>query len=314
MKSIKDFKTIIIVPFYEDETSLNFLLQDLQKTFNNKFYIMVVDDGSINCKITDQTLKLLNAKGCVIKLKRNVGHQQAIAIGIKYISQYVTSNQTIIVMDSDGEDLPKSAKILSDEISKEEVDIVVAKRDKRTETFSFKIFYSIYKFIFYFLTGRVIDFGNFIALKKPAILRLSSMPELSIHIAASVISSKMNIKKVPINRGKRYANESKMNFVSLTLHGFRALMVFTEEVLVRVCLIYILVATLAAIGSIMAIALKIFGFSSPGWFSIALGILLLIMLQTGALALSLLISAGKSIEKQDTVESNKMNLVDKIFE
>jgi hypothetical protein len=140
------------------------------------------------------------------------------------------------------------------------------------------------------------------------------MPELSTHIAATTIASKLRIKKILINRSTRYAGKSKMNFFSLVLHGFRALMVFTEEVLVRVGITCIIIAFFSAIGSIIAITLKLFGFSSPGWFSIALGILLLIMLQTGALALSLLISAGKNIGENRINIRDNSDLVDKIFE
>ncbi len=314
MKKITDFENIILVPFYEDEVSLNFLLQDLNKIFHKKFYIIVVDDGSLKCNITDKNLKTFNVNGCIIKLKRNVGHQQAIAIGIRHINKYVTDNHKVIIMDCDGEDSPKSAKILVNQTVNKEVDVIVAKRDKRSETVSFKIFYFMYKLIFSFLTGRTIDFGNFLVLKKPAVSKLALMPELSTHIAATVIASKLRIKKIPINRGNRYAGNSKMNFVSLVLHGFRALMVFTEEVLVRVGIICILMATFAGFGSIIAITLKILGFSSPGWFSIALGILLLIMLQTGTLALSLLISAGKSVSENKVNQKDNSNLVDKIFE
>ena len=86
------------------------------------------------------------------------------------------------------------------------------------------------------------------------------MPQLTTHLAATVISSGLRIKRIPINRGQRYAEESKMNFFSLTLHGFRALMVFTEEVLVRVGTVCILIAIIAAIFSIIVVVLKIIGF------------------------------------------------------
>ena len=45
-------------------------------------------------------------------------------------------------------------------------------------------------------------------------------------------------------------------------------------------------------GSIIAIGLKLVGFASPGWFSVALGILLLVFLQTGALTLMTLMLTG----------------------
>ena len=83
-----------------------------------------------------------------------------------------------------------------------------------------------------------------------------------------------------------------MNFVGLALHGFKGLMVFAEDVLVRVGIACTLVAFLAVFGGVLAVALKIFGFATPGWFSVALGILLLVFLQTGALTLMTLMLTG----------------------
>ena len=83
-----------------------------------------------------------------------------------------------------------------------------------------------------------------------------------------------------------------MNFVGLALHGFRALMVFAEDVLVRVGIICAFVALFTVAASLLAIALKLAGFATPGWFSVALGILLLVFLQTGALTLMTLMLTG----------------------
>lgn len=46
------------------------------------------------------------------------------------------------------------------------------------------------------------------------------------------------------------------------------------------------------LGATAAVILKIFGYSTPGWFSVALGILVLMFLQTGALALMTLMLTG----------------------
>jgi hypothetical protein len=83
-----------------------------------------------------------------------------------------------------------------------------------------------------------------------------------------------------------------MNFVGLALHGFKGLMVFAEDVLVRAGIACAIIASLSVVGAIAAIFLKLLGFSTPGWFSVALGILVLIFLQTGALALMTLMLTG----------------------
>jgi hypothetical protein len=119
-----------------------------------------------------------------------------------------------------------------------------------------------------------------------------SMQELSIHIAGAVLASKLRVKKCPMDRGPRFCGQSRMNFVGLVLHGFKGLMVVAEDVLVRVGIACLMIAAFSVLGSVLATLLKVLGFSTPGWFSVALGILVLMFLQTGALALMTLMITG----------------------
>jgi hypothetical protein len=130
------------------------------------------------------------------------------------------------------------------------------------------------------------------AMKASGLKRLAAMQELPLHLAATALVSKLRIKPTIIDRGPRYAGRSKMNFVGLVLHAFRALMVFAEDVLVRVGIVCALIATLSVLFAMLAVILKIIGFATPGWFSVALGVLIIIFLQTGALALMTLILTG----------------------
>ena len=195
-------------------------------------------------------------------------------------------------MDSDGEDMPSTVPNLVKMLDSDDVDVVVAQRASRVETLRFKIFYFFYKRFFSLMTGRKISFGNFMALKPAAVKRLVTMQELSIHVAGAVIASKLRTAVCPLHRGARYAGQSKMNFVGLALHGFKGLMVFAEDVLVRVGITCSGVAFLSILGAVLAVLLKLVGFSTPGWFSVALGILVLIFLQTGALTLMTLMLTG----------------------
>ena len=76
------------------------------------------------------------------------------------------------------------------------------------------------------------------------------------------------------------------------LHGFKGLMVFAEDVLVRVGIACGFVAVLSVLSVIVAIFLKFSGFATPGWFSVALGILFLVFMQTGTLTLMTLMLTG----------------------
>lgn len=290
--NLTDSRFAVVMPIYEDQEASTRLFRELSSEYGDRVYVVAVDDGSVNQPVHIEALQTNGLNGVVIQLKRNVGHQRAIAIGINYVADHFPDMPCTIVMDSDGEDTPQSIRELVTPMQSHNIDVVVAQRKSRVETFRFKAFYVIYKVLFQMFTGRKISFGNFMALKPTALKRLAAMQELWMHVAGCVLTSKLRVQSIAIDRGPRYAGKSKMNFVGLALHGFRALMVFAEDVLVRVGIACALVAALAIAASLLAIVLKIAGIATPGWFSIVLGILLLMFLQTGAVTLMTLMLTG----------------------
>jgi len=292
MNTMSAKSLVVVMPVYEDVEASSQLFRHLVHDLGDDLFIVAVDDGSVRQPLTASALKEAGAEGVVLRLKRNVGHQRAIAIGMAYVADRIRDNQSLVVMDSDGEDLPSSVPKLLSRLTDAQTDVVVAQRLSRVETFRFKAFYAVYKRIFGLLSGRSISFGNFMALKPAAVKRLAVMQETTIHVAAAVLASKLRISYCPLDRGPRYAGQSKMNFVGLALHGFKGLMVFAEDVLVRVGITCSAIASMSLVGIVAAIALKLIGFSTPGWFSVALGILVLMLLQTGALSLMTLMLTG----------------------
>jgi hypothetical protein len=290
--NINNHSLIVVTPVYEDVEASSRLFKELVQEFKLKVYVVAVDDGSVKQPLFIASLEQAGVQGVVLKLRRNVGHQRAIAIGLGYASEHIQPGQQIVVMDSDGEDLPSTIHALLKNLESEDVDVVVAQRKSRVETWRFKAFYQIYKRFFSLMTGRAISFGNFMAMKPHAVQRLVVMQELSIHVAGAVLASKLRAATCSLDRGPRYAGQSKMNFVGLVLHGFKGLMVFAEDVLVRVGIACAAIAGIAVFGAATAVILKLLGYSTPGWFSIALGILVLMFLQTGALALMTLMLTG----------------------
>jgi polyisoprenyl-phosphate glycosyltransferase len=290
--SFSQSSLIIVTPVYEDGEASSRLFHELVTQFGKDVFVVAVDDGSVRQPLEISSLRAAAVEGVVLKLRRNVGHQRAIAIGLGYVSELIRQGQRVVVMDSDGEDLPATIPLLLDQLLSDTVDVAVAQRKSRVESLRFKAFYVVYKRFFSLLTGRSISFGNFMALKPGAVKRLVAMQELSIHVAGAVLASKLRTRICPIDRGSRYAGQSKMNFVGLALHGFKALMVFAEDVLVRVGVACALIAVLSVIGVSAAVLLKLLGYSTPGWFSVALGILVLMFMQTGALALMTLMLTG----------------------
>lgn len=303
--------TVIITPVFEDREAAERLFAELHRQMGARVFIVAVDDGSVRHPLTAHSLG--SAAGLVLRLRRNVGHQRAIAIGIHYAAEHLGGAQHFVVMDCDGEDLPASIPALLTALQPDDVDMVVAERRRRVETFRFKAFYQVYRRLFTALTGRSIGFGNFMALKPRALHRLAAMQELWTHLAACALASRLRIQSYPLDRGPRYAGQSKMNFVGLALHGFKALMVFAEDVLVRVGIACSLVAGASVVVALIAVGLKIAGFATPGWFSVAFGILMLMFLQTGAMTLMSLMLTG--IARSGTISKRAYRVfIDSVLE
>ncbi|WP_238151382.1 glycosyltransferase [Xanthomonas campestris] len=291
-KKMSNESFIIVTPVYEDFSASSRLFRELAASYRDRVYVVVVDDGSVREPVTTSQLADAGIDGVVLRLRRNVGHQKAIAVGLGYVEENLPEAERVVVMDSDGEDVPETIQTLLDSLKQPTVDVAVARRKSRVETIKFRVFYVVYKFIFQLLTGRSISFGNFMAMRRPALIRLNAMHEVWTHVAAGLIASKLRLAICPIDRGPRYAGQSKMNFVGLTLHGFRALMVFAEDVLVRVGLMCVVVSSASVAFALVATLLKLAGYATPGWFSMALGVLFLVFLQTGTLTLMTLMLSG----------------------
>lgn len=291
--SANPFSFVVVTPVFEDAEASTRLFQELASIFGKNVHVIAVDDGSVRQPVEVCRMNAAGLEGTVIRLRRNVGHQRAIAVGLSYVTDHMAT-APVVVMDSDGEDVPASISELLRSLDSPEVDLVVAQRKTRVESLRFKAFYAVYKRLFKLLTGRQISFGNFMALKPSAVKRLAAMQELWTHVASCVLSSRLRVITCALDRGPRYAGKSKMNFVGLALHGFRGVMVFAEDVLVRVGIASALMGVLALVGGLIAIYLKVSGHATPGWFSVSLGILVLVFLQTGSLALMSLMLTGVS--------------------
>jgi len=123
------------------------------------------------------------------------------------------------------------------------------------------------------------------------------MPELWNNLAASIIRSRLAYTTVPITRGSRFAGRSRMNLVSLILHGLSAMSVHTDTIFVRILLTAALVGATAGLGIAAVAGIRIAtDLAIPGWATTAAGDLLIIMFQTLVIvvAATLTFLAGRS--------------------
>jgi polyisoprenyl-phosphate glycosyltransferase len=271
----------ILIPLYNDWDALELLLSEIKERnsvelFNKLSFVVVDDCSSVPCDI--QRFSGYNLS--IIRLWRNVSHQKAIALGLAYLIQNVDFEK-VIVMDSDGEDRPADIQTLYEASIQEPNKIIFAQRSKRSEGLVFRLGYSIYKFLFGLLTGKTIEFGNFSILPFRQAQKLAYVSEIWNHFPGGIIRSKLPYTSIPIERGKRLAGNSKMNFVSLVLHGLSAVSVHLDTVAVRILIGSLVMILLAGLGAVLVLIIKVLSpeNASPGWATTLVTASIIVILQ-----------------------------------
>jgi hypothetical protein len=285
MSAVPD-NVYIVTPVFNDRPSLLALLREMDGLGGAVPIrrVVVVEDGSLEDPTGVEDLRGHGFDIELIRLVRNVGHQRAIAIGLVQVAGSVGADQ-VVVMDSDGEDRPQDIGPLLQALSREQCEVAVAERRKRQEGLKFRVLYRVYRAVFNLLTGQEIRFGNFCALSADAVKRLVYMQELWMHLPACVISSRLARCHVATDRGRRFFGTSKMNYVSLVVHGLRSVAVFVESVLTRIIVFCAVLAGTSLALILCALAIKVLGFATPGWMTTAVGALGGFLVQTATLAL-----------------------------
>ncbi len=279
----------IVIPLFNDWQALGLLLERIRAVnepiLTSRLAFLIVDD----CSVTDyETLpKGIGQSLSVLRLFRNVGHQKAIALGLSYLASLPEQHLTI-VMDSDGEDRPEDILPLLQKGAENPNCVVFAHRAKRHESLVFRLFYEVYKTVFRLLTGKVITFGNFSLIPAKQLRKLAYVSEIWNNYPGGVIRSKLPYTAVPLERGRRLAGESKMNFVSLVLHGLSAVSVLMDTTAVRLALFCVMMVVASVFGIGIVVALRLFtDMAVPGWASYLVFSFLIVILQAFLISLLL---------------------------
>ena len=156
----------VVMPLRDDWTSAAELIRRLDSAISCNactMEILLVDDASVerydhnDFQDSFSSVRVIRS----LRLRRNLGHQRAIAIGLVYVHQ-TTGCDAVIVMDADGEDTPEGvAQLLRAYSDTHGEKVIFAERSRRSESRQFKFFYVLYKFVHRCLTGMNVRVGNF---------------------------------------------------------------------------------------------------------------------------------------------------------
>jgi glycosyltransferase involved in cell wall biosynthesis len=277
--------TLILMPAYNDWESAAPLLQSLDATLfaaGLAARVLIVDDGStlgMPDNLAPGPFKALRGIE-VLHLRRNLGHQRAICVGLCHAEAKIPCRE-IVVMDSDGEDAPEALPPLVSKCrATGGMAIVFAERTRRSEGLTFRIFYHLYRALHRLLVGAPIRVGNFSVIPFARLQSLVTVPELWSHYAAAVFVSRQSYTMIPTTRAKRLAGRSRMNLVSLVVHGLTALSVFSDRIGVRLLAFVAGLQGLVLLGLLAVLGTRLFTpLAIPGWATYSAGLLLILLCQ-----------------------------------
>jgi polyisoprenyl-phosphate glycosyltransferase len=289
-------RAIILIPLFNDWEAAGLLLKQLDETLESYPMtpeVLLVDDGSTQPMppgFPHAHFKALRAVE-ILRLRRNIGHQRAIAVGLVFLYENRPC-RAVIVMDADGEDQPSGILPLTEAFYRENQQrIVFAARSKRLERLWFRSLYKVYRMLHLLVTGDPVRVGNFSIVPSAFLSKLVVIPEIWNHYAAAVIRTRIGSTSIPVERGRRLTGESRMNFIALLLHGLRAFFVYGEVIGAR---LLVAIACLLILGTLVAgVALAVHFTTSlfiPGLFLSIVGALGIILLQAVLIALILVFS------------------------
>ena len=292
---------IIVMPVYEDWESAGMLCRAIDECLaafpQIRATVLLVDDGSSTPQPDNfpGQVPTTIASISVLRLRRNLGHQRAIAVALAYVQENIPGDAALI-MDADGEDRPEDIpRLVEAFLASDRPVTVFAERGRRIESFSFKLFYSVYRLLHRMLTGRTIRFGNFSLLPRRHIDSIVAYPELWNHYAAAVLKARIPYTTVRTDRGKRLRGKSQMSFVSLVIHGLSALFAGYEVVSTRLLVGTALLGVAFFFLLLAVLAVRLFThLAIPGWATFTGGLLFVLVTQSAAALITIIFSVMMS--------------------
>jgi glycosyltransferase involved in cell wall biosynthesis len=279
---------VILIPLFNDWDTFARLavrLDEVLAAEGLQADVLIVDDASViepTERVVPRQFRALRRVD-VLGLRRNLGHQRAIAVGLAYIQDRLgaAGYEAVVVMDGDGEDAPEDVPRLLDRLRQEGgKTIVFAERTRRSESLTFQVFYFLYRQLHVVLTSKRVRVGNFSAIPRRRLESLVAVSELWNHYAAAVFHSRQPYCTIPTHRAKRLGGRSSMNFVSLVAHGLSAISVYREVIGVRLLVMAIILALLSIVGLIVTVFLRLAtSLAIPGWATSTVGLLLIVLIQ-----------------------------------
>ncbi len=283
-------RILMLIPVYQDWEALQIVIERLDEELTKhelRASLVLVDDASPTVPevIVRKPLRAIDSVR-LVTLRRNLGHQRAIAIGLAYVHEHITCD-VVVVMDADGEDAPADVPRLIAECAAGNFQrIIFARRVKRSEGVRFATFYILFKALYRLMTGADMRVGNFSVMPFGILRRVVAVSEIWNHYAGGVMKARIPFATIETTRARRLAGEPRMNFVSLVTHGLSAIAVHGDVLGVRMLIGTSMLVVFAAMAIIAAVVIRLgTHLAIPGWATYVVAFAVLMIMQAIGLSL-----------------------------
>lgn len=266
----------VVIPCYNEEKVIAETIRQLtsfcDKLTDMQAELIFVDDGS-----SDRTLELLknfaskDARLKLIVFSRNFGHQIAVTAGID-----AAQGDAVVLIDADLQDPPRVIHKMI-ERWRQGYDVVYGTRTERFGESAFKVATakSFYRFLNYLSDVSIpLDTGDFRLMGRNVVEALRNMPEKDRFIRGMV--SWVGFKQIalPYKRAARFAGETKYPLRKMVRFAADGILSFSAKPLQLSVALGLISASLAMIGIIYALFLRLFTeIWVEGWTALMIAIL-----------------------------------------
>ncbi len=259
----------VVVPIYNDQeviAELHRRLRPVLEAITDRYELILVDDGSRDHS-WEEMLQVRQANEHVraVRLSRNFGQQSAIAAGLS-----LTSNDLIVLMDSDLQDRPEDIPTLIDALLADpQAMMAIAqweeRKDSRAKLAVSRLFQRVSNTITEIHT--VPRLGIFRVMKKSVVEELRNFPEKTATTVSLLYYIGSRYVAVPLKRDARFAGKSGYNLSKMLALTFARIFSFSMFPIRMVTYMGAFLCIGSMVAALALVIYKLVGNVVAGWTS-----------------------------------------------
>ena len=259
----------VVVPIYNDQeviAELHRRLRPVLEAITDRYELILVDDGSRDHS-WEEMLQVRQANEHVraVRLSRNFGQQSAIAAGLS-----LTSNDLIVLMDSDLQDRPEDIPTLIDALLADPHAMMAIaqweeRKDSRMKLAVSRLFQRVSNTITEIHT--VPRLGIFRVMKKSVVEELRNFPEKTATTVSLLYYIGSRYVAVPLKRDARFAGKSGYNLSKMLALTFARIFSFSMFPIRMVTYMGAFLCIGSMVAALALVIYKLVGNVVAGWTS-----------------------------------------------